>query len=591
MIKHFEQISNIDPNTIQPHPRNIICFGFRCSQMIGYIMLPIIDDNDPTVVDTQYFYCDKCKKWLKTSGTFGNIKAHVRCTHHDLNGPIIPELTPREKGILTRKMVLLYGLPFSFIENPILKILSPNSGGRHNLSAMCSRIAENVRRNIKNKYQFMNANIWITIDEWNDTSSQSYLGVYANILQTNGQIDKLCVAHHPLSAIHADAPYISGVLHEIFENFFPRSKIEGIVTDTTPLMPAIANHLHITWSPCYCHIINLLLQSFIQICDDKLSDLFLIQATLGSSTVFHNYIIGQNVKVTSLPSVCATRWFSLYKLMRNTIILQPQIQHFLENNHYDKLSIPPDEFFQDISLLINVFATAKNVMKHLESESFGTISYVIDAFRLIKHSVDNLPDNKFENEKSLFNDDYTHRWISHFLEDDTHDMLLMAARLNPYQTKCSSLTIEEINTANTLLQRHISQNENTHRYTTDQWNQVNTENRNLFEYGYTFNHFRDINRQNTNELELYNNIANATDGLGTTTDLYQFWKSQSDTLPNLSKLALKLLLRPASSASAERIFSKAKRMLDISRNSMSPSKISDSVMIIANPEIAEQYIT
>ena len=191
------------------------------------------------------------------------------------------------------------------------------------------------------------------------------------------------------------------------------SPILGLVTDTTNLMPAVADILKVKWGRCYCHVMNLLVQDFLEACNNKLEYLFQIQRTLGSSVVFHNYLVSQKSTITSLPSITSTRWYSIFKLMMNFVILQPHIQAYLTNNHNYSIGFPPNEYFKTITYLMEVFGTAKNVMKTMESDDFGSLSYVIDSFRLLYLSVQRLPDD-FLIEKNKFGEAFSIRWIDIF---------------------------------------------------------------------------------------------------------------------------------------------------------------------------------
>ena len=57
--------------------------------------------------------------------------------------------------------------------------------------------------------------------------------------------------------------------------------------------------------------------------------------------------------------------------------------------------------------------------------------------------------------------------------------------------------------------------------------------------------------------------------------------------PRLKKIALKLFQIPASNASAERQFSKAKKILGIHRLSMNPDRVGDNLMIDGKTDIAQ----
>ena len=229
-------------------------------------------------------------------------------------------------------------------------------------------------------------------------------------------------------------------------------------------------------------------------------------------------------------------------------------------------------------------------MMHLESNDFGTLSMVIDSFRLIQHSVQCLPDEQFAYEKEEFEIEFTRRWVDHFSENEIHNELIMAARLNPYQLLQTSLTNEEINFSNTLLSREIQNMEHNFNAPNDN-NEDNLMNENLFRYGFTFQHFRDIHSNEQTELERYDTFVRSLQNTEQPQNLLQFWLFHLETLPYLSKIALRILLQPASSAASERIFSKAKRIQGSLRLAMNPRKVSDAVMIVSNPQIAEKYIT
>ena len=118
----------------------------------------------------------------------------------------------------------------------------------------------------------------------------------------------------------------------------------------------------------------------------------------------------------------------------------------------------------------------------------------------------------------------------------------------------------------------------------------NRINENLFQHGFTFQHFRTIHNNEQSELERYDTIVRSMQYTEHPPNLLQFWTFHLESLPCLAKIALHVLLQPASSAVSERVFSKAKRILGSQRLAMSSSKVSDAIMVASNPHIAEQYI-
>ena len=61
--------------------------------------------------------------------------------------------------------------------------------------------------------------------------------------------------------------------------------------------------------------------------------------------------------------------------------------------------------------------------------------------------------------------------------------------------------------------------------------------------------------------------------------LLKFWRNQSSTFPLLSMLARAVLCIPASSASSERAFSTAGRVLEARRNRLNPGTV-DSILFL-----------
>jgi len=71
--------------------------------------------------------------------------------------------------------------------------------------------------------------------------------------------------------------------------------------------------------------------------------------------------------------------------------------------------------------------------------------------------------------------------------------------------------------------------------------------------------------QQRNELAEYVNIKIAKD-----VDMMEFWKDNRALLPQLFKVACRILCVPASSSASERVFSTAGRLLEKRRTNLSP---------------------
>lgn len=112
------------------------------------------------------------------------------------------------------------------------------------------------------------------------------------------RIERHTIAFQPSMADHRDSTNLSRVIHEIVTNYSITNKTKGIVTGTAAMMRAIVN---ITWVPCFCYIVNLILGIFVESLLD-LNYLYYLQNTLGSSNQLHNYVVKSNSQVTTYPS-------------------------------------------------------------------------------------------------------------------------------------------------------------------------------------------------------------------------------------------------------------------------------------------------
>ena len=66
-------------------------------------------------------------------------------------------------------------------------------------------------------------------------------------------------------------------------------------------------------------------------------------------------------------------------------------------------------------------------------DKFGTLSVVIDAFRLLKISVDRLQNLRFSCRKDQFNEPYALGWINPFEQEIYRNELMIATKLNPLE--------------------------------------------------------------------------------------------------------------------------------------------------------------
>lgn len=87
------------------------------------------------------------------------------------------------------------------------------------------------------------------------------------------------------------------------------------------------------------------------------------------------------------------------------------------------------------------------------------------------------------------------------------------------------------------------------------------------------------------EIELYMSEVKAADGV--MEDQFAFWSKRVQKFPCLYKIAIDVLAIPATSAPAERVFSRASYILERNRHHLSDKKLEDELFCKVNVDFLE----
>ena len=567
---HWSTPCQVSPEDVLPHPKQIRMLSFRQFDDNPLFIVPI---DEKGVVQRDFFYCRICRKWLSISTSTGNINKHIIRKHPDL----VQHSTPNDEERISaaKRLILLNCLPFSLCDDPDFRILCPGIE-RHSLSNYASHLSEFIISEIKEYMQNAIAVI-LSIDEWSSQTNQPYLGIVAHCLFEN-TYENFTLDHIVLKNKHNPSEIVAYTIAEAIEEFSIQESYIGFVSDTTAKMPAanaiLNTMIDSNWYPCYCHIFDLLLNRLLEYADPQLKLMFTIQKKIGNSHAFHNFLKSANASYSSIPTFSKTRWFSIYHTMRNFIELKDLITEFIlsENIKFDDENPFTPEIFETVTEFIEVIATARTCIKELESDSFGTISMVLPAIRLFQKSIDDLPSSRWEETKTQFYEDFS-QYSHSFFEGEKLKNLVIATRLNPIFT--NELTKDEILNADAFLREAIHEAPaigsqtltSPERYGLSLFSQPETEVDQVTKYSYLASSLKDCS-----------------------INLDEFWFAHTEEWPELSELALKTLLPPASSAACERQFSLASRIDAKRRARLAEEKVRDLVIIAGNRQAAEAFI-
>jgi len=228
--------------------------------------------------------------------------------------------------------------------------------------------------------------------------------------------------------------------------------------------------------------------------------------------------------------------------------------------------------WEDIDVLNPLFENSQEIMNILESDNFGSISFVIRGLSLFQHYVQSLPE-RFNTGKVDVAAKLRKIWEKY---NDLWDPLLFAAtRLNPALDVYMILESEQIARGDQYILEMMK--------TFDSHPKVQspTKKNNVL---CCFGH----GKSDSHETVFESYKANQVDDI---IDLFDFWKGKLKTkMSTLANVAIQILSILSSSASVEREFSSSRRAIGFQRLRMHPNKVEDMMIIIGNPDIAEIVI-
>ena len=260
---HWRRASDVEVADVHPHPLNIIMVSFRMFDECPYFITPVDDQGH---VQTQYFYCRLCRKWINISTNSGNLYKHVSRLHPSiLTGPDIEPPDP-VKIAAAKKFFLLNSLPFKLADDPNFKILCPHFPSRKELSSYASELSETILENV---YAYLQGStrIFLAIDEWTSAANTQYLGVECHALFPDSY-EVICIEHKPIYSVHSSAELLAGLIFDLIKEYNITEQYAGFVSDTTAKMPAanaaLNQGIESAWFPCFCHICDLILLDTIE---------------------------------------------------------------------------------------------------------------------------------------------------------------------------------------------------------------------------------------------------------------------------------------------------------------------------------------
>ncbi|XP_046480872.2 E3 SUMO-protein ligase ZBED1-like [Neodiprion pinetum] len=555
-------------------------------------MTRAVDKNSCAVAIQDINNCDNINPLAQTSKTtlstgsealFSTPKraklsigaAFSRVSAYAPNGDKSKQITQTIAEMITRD-----SLPYSMVEGigfkKLMKTVAPlyNVPCRKTITELIDTKYEEKKTIIKQKLKSIK-NICLTIDEWKDMQLRSFLGVTVHFIE-NYEMQSMSIACEPLHENHT-GEYLSEMILKVCGDW--DLSIEKIVSVTTDNGSNIVKAVEISFGRakhirCVAHTLNLVVDNSVKSTEVKL----FLDKVRKIVTWFHQSGVGAEElrqlqtqekipdgKVKHLVGDVSTRWNSQLLMIERFILMSSAIGSILLKHPNAPQMLQANEIvvLKEIEKVLRPF---HDVTEKMSAEKYVTASKAIPMIKCLRILLDATTiDSDLANQLKY---SLQTELIKRFENIQKVHLFSVATFLDPRFKKIYldeplslSKTIDYTNRYLSLNMRNDDVLAVTHSESSVS-SEVTVNGQDIWKV-----HHEKIVSANTSttkntELDLY--IAAPLSNLEV--DPLNVWKNYEGTFPKLTNLAVKHLSVMATSAPAERLFSKAGNILRKTRN-------------------------
>ncbi|XP_046590201.1 E3 SUMO-protein ligase ZBED1-like [Neodiprion lecontei] len=506
---------------------------------------------------------------LSIGAAFSRVSAYAP------NGDKSKQITQTIAEMITRD-----SLPYSMVEGigfkKLMKTVAPlyNVPCRKTITELIDTKYEEKKTIIKQKLKSIK-NICLTIDEWKDMQLRSFLGVTVHFIE-NYEMQSMSIACEPLHENHT-GEYLSEMILKVCGDW--DLSIEKIVSVTTDNGSNIVKAVEISFGRakhirCVAHTLNLVVDNSVKSTEVKL----FLDKVRKIVTWFHQSGVGAEElrqlqtqekipdgKVKHLVGDVSTRWNSQLLMIERFILMSSTIGSILLKHPNAPQMLQANEIvvLKEIEKVLRPF---HDVTEKMSAEKYVTASKAIPMIKCLRILLDATTiDSDLANQLKY---SLQTELIKRFENIQKVHLFSVATFLDPRFKKIYldeplslSKTIDYTNRYLSLNMRNDDVLAVTHSESSVS-SEVTVNGQDIWKV-----HHEKIVSANTSttkntELDLY--IAAPLSNLEV--DPLNVWKNYEGTFPKLTNLAVKHLSVMATSAPAERLFSKAGNILRKTRN-------------------------
>jgi hypothetical protein len=532
--------------------------------------------------ESKHYFCDLCNQWFSLANSTGNCMKHIRRKHsqyvvdaHEAASSPHPQNENTREDVLL--LLLELDLPFRTVESPRFRKMTNTRFSSAAISELSKPIHQRVVSQISADLAEQ-THCTLAFDEWTDGSMRRYLGITAHTYGNRGY-KQFCLDHFPI-AEQATSETLAAIVSDEIAQYKLEGKVQFLISDTTNVMPRTAANLRIEWVPCLAHILNLMLADVTTAVKPAIQPILAVVAPISLSTRWPKLL--KHAQYATLPSYTPTRWYSLWKLVRNAVTLREHIQEFITTDPTHKLDPISVETWNAAEAFGPVLTTFKNAMLLLERDKFGSRAHGYEALEMIECAIERHAPSCWQ---------LTEGWRAakqpwnKCIAGPHKALLLMCVMLNPGVLTQSFLQSENFLLASSTLEKEYStlkgqlpapRTKRGHPNGGSQWT------------GITRDELLGLGSDGQNEFTEFCQMDRLPNARQKDFDPESWWESRRRDFPILYELAKKYLVIPATSASVERQFSRAKRIKSDSRTSLAPERFRSMMVLARHPEVVSR---
>ncbi|XP_065664735.1 uncharacterized protein LOC136086367 [Hydra vulgaris] len=406
----------------------------------------------------------------------------------------------------------------------------------------------------------------LTSDMWTSRANEAYMSLTLHFVNRNFNLIKKVISCKHFPGSHTAVAIAVEIDKQIESLPNVKSECEKVVVhDAAANMRAsFPNSSQLSYSLlCADHAINLVLQKAVEGC--KPVQKAITKATLLSNKTHRSTLANELIKkackdvgVAPIKVIApvSTRWNSNAMMIKSILKIQPALKH-LQNKKYD--FIPTQAELQ--VLAIPILELFKELSEKFSADSVPTIHLICGELFRIQHlltdRVNTSDDLNIQNFATKLLEQLEQRFE---LCGTKQDLYALSHLLHPSFKGAVLHKMNRFNNIETkLIDSHLSGNNANRQSTPEESNiidQTDPLEQLVFETNWKVSDCSSNKTKSNMEEELNKYLAMPRPD-PKELDILMWWRNSSTSLPLLSKLALKLLCIPVTSASSKRVFSVA----------------------------------